>query len=172
MMHNTSGIVMGTSSDMRKTADVLDKVRDTMTGVYAGKSGKGEPEIVDLLEAETWLTAKEALAAGFVDEIGDEMDLAACARFVPVMAKAGFKTVPETLKGKKEQPTAREIERILRDGGCSERLAKVILAEGFRGGQRDVDPPVAQRDVAPAAKPGKDRVADLLTRAEVAAPSN
>ncbi len=36
-------------------------------------------------------------------------------------------------------PTIRELEKILRDGGCSHRQAKAICAEGFAGIDRDGD---------------------------------
>ena len=171
MIHNPSGLVMGTADDMRKTADVLDKVRSTMSGVYSGKTGKAEDEINGLLDAETWFTAAEAMAAGFVDEVAEEMDLAACAHFLPVMAKAGFKHIPKQINASRPAPTAKDAEKSLRDAGFSHKQAKVILAEGFKGYQRDVDPPAAPRDVVPDPKAKKDRVADLLTRAEVVAPA-
>jgi ATP-dependent Clp endopeptidase proteolytic subunit ClpP len=171
MIHNPSGLVMGTAEDMRKTADVLDKVRSTMSGVYSGKTGKSEDEINGLLDAESWFTADEAMAAGFVDEIAEEMDLAACAKFLPVMAKAGFRHIPKQINASRPAPTAKDAEKSLRDAGFSHKQAKVILAEGFKGYQRDVDPPAAPRDVVPAPKAKKDRIADLLTRAEMAAPA-
>ena len=171
MMHNPSGMVMGTAADMRSLADVLDKIRGTMTGVYAAKSGRADDEISALLDAETWMTAAEAKEFGFVDEIADEMDLAACAKFVPIMAKAGFKHIPNSINASTAIPTKKDAEMGLRDAGFSRKQAKSILAEGFQAGQRDVDPPPVQRDVVPPSTPKKDRVADLLTRAEVAAPS-
>jgi ATP-dependent Clp endopeptidase proteolytic subunit ClpP len=179
MIHNPSGLVMGQAADMRKMADVLDKIRSTMSGVYAGKSGKPEDEINEMLDAETWMTAAEAKEAGFIDEIADEMDLAACARFVPVMAKAGFKHIPENLSGERRPPeNERDLERVLRDAGYTRTQAKSIIAEGFRSALRDAEPPADAssaaeplRDAEPQ-KPAKiDRVADLLVRAERAAPS-
>lgn len=179
MIHNPSGLVMGSAADMRKMADVLDKIRSTMSGVYAGKSGKAEAEINEMLDAETWMTAAEAKDAGFVDEIADEMDLAACAKFVPVMAKAGFKHIPENLSGEKRPPdNERDLERVLRDAGYTRTQAKSIIAEGFRAALRDAEPPA---DASPAPEPLRDaepprpakidRVSDLLVRAERAAPS-
>lgn len=168
MMHNPSGMVMGTASDMRSLADVLDKIRGTMTGVYAKKSGRPDDEISSLLDAETWMTADEAKEFGFVDEIADEMDLAACAKFIPVMAKAGFRHIPKQIKA---VLTAKEAEKGLRDAGFSRKEAKTILSEGFKGNQRDADPPEAPRDAVPSVPDNKDRIADLLTRAEVIAPS-
>lgn len=176
MLHNPFGLVMGDSADMRKMADVLDKIRGSMANTYMTKSGKTEQDINALMDSESWLNAQEALDAGFVDEITDKMDMAACAKFVPVMAEVGFKRIPKTINPN-QMPTAREAERALRDVGFSAKVAKVILAEGLKDNLRDEDPPsnpplvkAVQRDVDPL-KPKKDRVSDLLIRAEVMAPS-
>lgn len=177
MIHNPTGMVWGPAAEMRKMADVLDKIRSTMSTVYTGKTGKTEDEINGLLDAETWMTAAEAKEAGFVDEIADEMDLAACAKFIPVMQKAGFKHIPENLSGERRPPeNERDFERFLRDAGYSRKVAQSITARGFRDALRDAGlqgipaaAASAPRDAEPA-RP-KDRVADLLTRAEVAAPS-
>ena len=171
MMHNPSGLVMGNAEDMRKMADVLDKIRGTMTGVYSGKSGKLEEEINALLDAETWMNADEAYEAGFIDEIGIEMDLAACAKFVPVMTKAGFKHIPNQIKGTKNGPNERSIEKVLRDAGLSRSQAKEILAKGWDGANvRDAqttDPTPPLRDAEPAKREPvvRDRTTNLIFKA-------
>jgi len=168
MIHKASGAVYGNSDDMRDFADKLDKVNSSIATTYISKTKKDEKEIDNLMTAETWLTAEEALEMGFVDELAGEIDMAACAKFVPTMAKAGFKHIPETIKAKK-MPTAKDAERSLRDAGFSVKQAKTILAKGYPGDLRDVDEPgQAQRDVE---KPKRDRVADLLVRAERVAPT-
>jgi ATP-dependent protease ClpP protease subunit len=178
MMHNPSGLVIGTSEDMRKLADVLDKIRDTMIGAYIGKSKKTEEEVIALLNAETWLDAEEAKAAGFVDEIGDEMDMAACAKFIPAMAKAGFKHIPKQITAMKEIPEQKDLEHALRDVGCSVKFRKTLLAKGYTAALRDVgqveEPQKATEPLRDVEKPKparKDRVSDLLIRAEMIAPS-
>ena len=174
MIHNPYGMIAGNATEMRDFADKLDKVGGAIATTYISKTGKTDTEIQTMLDAETWMTASEALEAGFIDEIAGEADMAACAKFIPVMQKAKFQHIPGSITAKKEKPTAREAEKALRDVGFNQKQAKAILAEGFRD-QRDVDPPdpppapVVQRDVDPPKK--KDRVSDLLTRAEVAAPS-
>jgi ATP-dependent Clp endopeptidase proteolytic subunit ClpP len=174
MMHNPSGLVMGTSEDMRSMAEILDKVRGTMISPYASKSGKTEDEISTMLDAETWMNADEAMEAGFIDEITGKMDLAACAKFVPVMAKAGFKNVPDSIQENKKDPNERDLEKALRDAGCSRSQAKEILAKGFivpivRDAQPDPATPL--RDAEPVKKESKDKVYYLLTQAEIMAPS-
>ncbi len=79
MMHNPSSSSTGTAADLRKDADTLDKFRDTLVAAYRRKSKKTATEIMALLDAETWLSAPEALAAGFVDVVTGANPAQACA---------------------------------------------------------------------------------------------
>jgi len=174
MMHNPSGLVIGQASDMRKMADTLDKVRDSLSKVYSGKTGKDESEINALLEAETWLNADEAMELGLVDEISGKMDMAACAKFVPIMAKAGFKKIPETINPK-QGPSVKDAEKALRDVGFSRKTSKTILAKGLPDDLRDADleedpePAVEPlRDVEPKKPITNDRTQELLIKADLA----
>jgi len=77
MIHDPSGLVMGTAEDMRSTAEALDKVKSSLIQGYAAKSGKPDDEIADLMAAETWLDAKDALALGLIDRMAEPVKLAA-----------------------------------------------------------------------------------------------
>jgi ATP-dependent Clp endopeptidase proteolytic subunit ClpP len=77
MIHDPSGLVMGTAEDMRSTAEALDKVKGSLIQGYATKSGKSDDEIAALMAAETWLDAKDALDFGFIDRIAEPVKLAA-----------------------------------------------------------------------------------------------
>ncbi len=77
MIHDPSGLVMGTAEDMRSTAEALDKVKGSLIQGYAAKSGKSDDEIAALMAAETWLDAKDALDLGFIDRIAEPVKLAA-----------------------------------------------------------------------------------------------
>ncbi len=77
MIHDPWGMAMGTSADMRDFAEVLDKVADTIVGVYVAKSGMDEPEVRAAMAAETWMDAEEAEAFGFVDEVTGALKMAA-----------------------------------------------------------------------------------------------
>jgi len=81
MVHNPWGCASGNSADMRKYADVLDKVRDTILVAYRDKTGLDDASLVEMMDAETWLDAEEAHGYGFVDQIGATLDVAACAQF-------------------------------------------------------------------------------------------
>jgi ATP-dependent protease ClpP protease subunit len=77
MLHDPSGLVMGTAADMRGMADALDKMKAGMVGAYRDKSGRDDAEIEALMHAETWLTADEAIDLGFADRIEEPVRMAA-----------------------------------------------------------------------------------------------
>jgi len=68
MIHNPWTVSVGDSDQLRKDADLMDKMKLNIVNAY-GRSGYSGEELVQLMDAETWLTAEEALAAEFIDEI-------------------------------------------------------------------------------------------------------
>ena len=77
MIHDPSGLVMGTSGDMRAMAEALEKVKGALVQGYAAKSGRTPEEISALMSAETWLDAADALAQGFADRLIEPVRIAA-----------------------------------------------------------------------------------------------
>lgn len=152
MIHNPYTIAVGSADEMRKTADVLDKMRGDLANIYAGKTGLDADEVLSLMDEETWYTADEALEAGFADEVPDYGEVAAR---MPNLNQFTFAKTPESLLEQKRTrdgiETARQFERFLRDAGYSQREAKAITSNGFGATQRDVEQTEEQRDVAPAA---------------------
>jgi len=69
MIHNAATMALGTATDFRSVANVLEKVDGTIAATYALKSGKDIAGFTDLMAAETWLTAEEAVELGLADEI-------------------------------------------------------------------------------------------------------
>jgi len=77
MIHDPSGLVMGTAADMRDMAGTLDKIAAGMTRSYAARSGKPEDEIAALMAAETWFSAAEAMEAGLATQLAEPVRIAA-----------------------------------------------------------------------------------------------
>jgi ATP-dependent Clp protease, protease subunit len=77
MLHSPWAFAMGNASQLRTMADDLDKIRESMIAVYSERSGKSHDEVVAILDAETWYTAEEAVAAGFADEVEGAKQIAA-----------------------------------------------------------------------------------------------
>jgi ATP-dependent Clp protease, proteolytic subunit ClpP len=73
MIHKPWGIQGGDAEDMRKYADLLDKVENTLIPAYASKTGKTPEELAEMLSEETWLTAKECVEQGFADKLAEPL---------------------------------------------------------------------------------------------------
>jgi len=69
MIHNPLTEVYGYASDLRKTADVLDEVKETIVNAYQIGTGRSRAKISQLMDEETYMNAKTANKEGFVTEM-------------------------------------------------------------------------------------------------------
>lgn len=76
MIHDPWCNTQGNSADLRRTADELDMHRDAMLSSYA-RTGIPRTRLQQMLSAETWLSADQALSLGFADEIAAPLAYAA-----------------------------------------------------------------------------------------------
>ena len=78
MIHNPATVAIGDSEEMQKAIDMLNEVKESIMNAYEIKSGLSRNKISKLMDAETWMNAKEAKKLGFIDEIlyadGEEPD--------------------------------------------------------------------------------------------------
>jgi hypothetical protein len=125
-------MAMGDAAELRDQAELLDKIRSNMVGAYAAKSGQSPEQIKEWMDAETWFTAEQALAAGFVDEITDGLAIAASANRPALLAK--FRNTPAALltpeppsMENETQPVAEPEVEIL-DTVVSENAPEVVEA--------------------------------------------
>lgn len=77
MVHNAWTIALGNKNELRKIADTMEQIDKTLIGVYSEKTGLKDAEIIEMLDAETWMTAEEAVKKGFADEIEEGKKVAA-----------------------------------------------------------------------------------------------
>ena len=98
MIHDPRGTVRdATGKEMRQTADVMDKVHDICVDAYTAKTGAPAEVISAAMAAETWYNAQQAKDAGFADEIGAPMELAAVAD-VATLEALGYHNLPESIR--------------------------------------------------------------------------
>jgi len=69
MVHNSWTVTAGNADDLLATAALLEKIDGTLVADYVAKTGATEEQVRAWMDAETWFTAEEALAAGFVDSV-------------------------------------------------------------------------------------------------------
>ena len=77
MIHNPSGLVMGTAAEMREMAETMDKIAGSIIRGYAARSGRSEEEIAALMAAETWFDAEAAIEAGLATRMVEPVRIAA-----------------------------------------------------------------------------------------------
>lgn len=106
MIHNMADCVYGNAAHLRKAADDLDKIMIGNRQAYLDKAaGKlDETKLIELLDAESWLTAQECLDYGLCDEIsGQQVDAAKTAEIMQQMTASthqqvsAFKAMQKTL---------------------------------------------------------------------------
>lgn len=72
MIHNSWSFAMGNADDFRQTASLLDQIDSTIVATYAKRTNLDEATIRDMLAAETWIGAEDAVAQGWADRVAGE----------------------------------------------------------------------------------------------------
>ena len=80
MIHNVWTIAIGDANELREVADALDRITESVVAAYQEKTGLDADEIRRMMDAETWMTAEEAVEKGFADEIEETRAVAASLR--------------------------------------------------------------------------------------------
>lgn len=72
MIHNAmTATGYANADELRKIADDIEKINQSSIKVYLSATNLEEDKIIELMNAETWLTADEALEYGFATDIVD-----------------------------------------------------------------------------------------------------
>lgn len=102
MIHNAMSVSMGNANDMRKMADDLEKINESVINSYIAKNPELDREYLKaLMDDETWLTASEAYELGLVDVIDEPV---AAVASIDKQQVNRFKNVPKMLKEMVETP--------------------------------------------------------------------
>lgn len=96
MIHRAMTMAVGNANDMRKAAEVLSTYDEALVEIYSQYMSLDSSEIMDLLSAETWYKADDAVAVGLSTGKDGESD-------AEPMVAAWFRNTPEALL---QQPKA------------------------------------------------------------------
>ena len=69
LMHQPSGGIGGTASDIRTQAELILDMKKRMAELTAQQTGKSVEQILEDNDRDNWFTAQEALVYGFFDHI-------------------------------------------------------------------------------------------------------
>jgi ATP-dependent Clp protease protease subunit len=102
MIHNPSGGAKGGADDLRAAATTLESMRSELLDIYEARTGIERKKLEKMLDAETYLTAEEAIECGMADALEDfeaRITLQAVARLDPNKVPAELRAAA---KGKKK----------------------------------------------------------------------
>ena len=103
MIHNPYTYASGDAEGLRKVAAVLDQATEVIIAAYKSKAPDiDEVELRRLVNAETWLTASEAVALGLADEVGEGLTVKACVGQGTALQR--FQHAPQALLAQLEEP--------------------------------------------------------------------
>jgi len=106
MVHSAWCVSMGNCREFKSMATILEAMDRDIAQAYADRSEKSADEWLEIMAAETWFSAKEALDAGLVDEV-NEIKPSGKAK-ASVKTEAAAKSIGPVWKAKIEA-TARRI---------------------------------------------------------------
>lgn len=149
MIHKAWTFCMGNADEFRHETEILDAQDKNILAIYAAKTGLGTEELEEIVSAETWLDADEAVRLKFADRRTDrELD----EDVVAALDLTHFNNVPSALRARVRQgrpQSVREFESALRTLGFSQKEATAVASKGFNALQEQ--PAAPQRESEPAA---------------------
>lgn len=145
MVHSVKSGAWGTADEIRDQADVVDKVQTSLRNIYVNRMGIDEATATEIMSKDTWLTADECLAMGFVTAVVD-----------PVRATASFDMDRAQLPA--------HVKAIFAAKASNEAAAQTEAAE-----QAEATAAAAQAEADAAAQAEADAAATAKAEADAAA---
>ena len=94
MIHPAQGMAMGDAKAVREFADTLDQVSASIADIYVERTKNSKKAVTEMMNAETWMSSKEAVKNGFATEV---VSNSAVANSFDLSAFS-FKNLPAELK--------------------------------------------------------------------------
>jgi ATP-dependent Clp protease, protease subunit len=117
MIHNPLTAAYGNMHDLRKVADILDTIKESIVNAYALKTGRSRNKISQMMDDETWMSANVAVKEGFADDIlyqEDKPQVADVAAFSRLaIVNSANRSMQDIMKIVSKQKQQDEKERLL-----------------------------------------------------------
>lgn len=152
MIHRPSVYAAGTVDDMEKAKDVLMKIEEGITPIYAKRTGLSDEKIAELLEAETWMLADKAVELGFADEVSEAPEKQKQEEGVQNAFGMNFAFSMSAVKQADAKPMQSLVEQIKAKAEAEAAKAAEPAEETTTEPETKTDEPAAP-EVAPEAEP-------------------
>jgi ATP-dependent Clp endopeptidase proteolytic subunit ClpP len=121
MIHNAHSFAAGDYHDMDKASEASKAVNESIAAAYQLKTGKTQAELLQAMDAETWMSSKKAVEFGLVDRIIADKPQIAAAIGVPLLSAEAVAKARNVLKNPErdfeiERAEAQEALNILKGG--------------------------------------------------------
>ncbi|MGN4406395.1 head maturation protease, ClpP-related [Bacillus cereus group sp. MYBK59-1] len=129
MIHNAWTYASGNANQLRKAADDIERINQSMVQHYLTRAGDklDEDTLKQLLDAETWLSAEEAMGYGLCDEIISVNNAAAC---LDEKWMKEYKNIPQQLVNAQANISSNEMlerQKIAEEAKANADYIKTIL---------------------------------------------
>ena len=119
MIHNPATMAFGDHNDIKAAVKMLDEVKQSIINAYSLRTGLSDEELSRMMEAETWMNARKAIALGFADGMLEDSkravsDMAAFS-FAQRATEDALKAKLVTKYSKPKTNTGREISALLEE---------------------------------------------------------
>lgn len=119
MIHNAWTASVGNADDLRKDAEDLDKINETMSNAYLEGTNISKEDLKALMDNETWITADEAMQYGFATKIIGDDDAKASAM---ASIKAKLTAIPKVAAPKTSDIADAVSEKVIK--AISEKISE------------------------------------------------
>jgi HK97 family phage prohead protease len=158
MIHDASSMFDGNAAEAAKLSTFLDRQSTNLAEMYARKAGGDPAEFRTLMQEETWMFAREAVALGLADRLGGDDPSSTDARM-----KRTFDLSHYRYAGRRAAPAPGQ--QLRADIGETQPEAQAIVRQALDDGLKlwdsisvpdEPDPQPVDEPVSPAATPPVD----------------
>lgn len=130
MIHNASVVAEGDYRDMEAMKQLLIQTNSAIMQTYKTKTNKTDEELKQMMDAETWMNAQQALEHGFVDEImfSNEMGGVVASAFTPEVGANGL--LPQAVIDKMRMELANDPTMLVQNSASTGGLEPEPEAKG------------------------------------------
>ena len=152
MIHNVQLSLSGEIKDFESAITLMRNLQNNAISIYAKQTKISETEIAKMMDKETWFTAKEALAKGFITKIINQEDNQ-FSNFADIK-NCGYNNLPKNLEitNKKPEGTHKQKKKMHKD---------VYNKLGLKETASDVDVLNKITELEKAKKDAEQKFADL-----------
>jgi len=131
MIHEPNLMISGKAKELREAADFLDSLTTSLLSTYSPYINIEDDALMDLIVAETWINAADAVVMGFATSINAELKAVALSkdftsRFENLPNAMNHNTIADTISA---IDNIKDFEKVLRESGCSRSMATALVVK-------------------------------------------